>query len=273
MGFGLKDLADVGGGVLDFVGGIYENSSNARSAADARIANELASERMMAWQERMSNTAHQREVKDLRAAGMNPILTATGGSGASAQGGSALSNTPGNPMRNPIGPAVHTALAASMQQSQKENVEAGTEKTNQETTGLALDNQGRAIDNMVKILYGLQTGFMKYEQEGQKTQVGAFEKDAAIKKMHGSWTATEIAQAKEMLRETTATARAATTKANLDAAAYEYDLANRQLKPVATAVEGATRIAGEVAKRRAPFVGRKTPFKSNQINKYLKKGE
>lgn len=56
---------------------------NAASGSSAKNA----SRDQMSWQTMMSNTAHQREVSDLRAAGINPILSAKLG-GASTPSGS-----------------------------------------------------------------------------------------------------------------------------------------------------------------------------------------
>lgn len=55
--------------------------------AKAMAFNQIEAVKNRNWQEMMSNTAHQREVRDLMAAGLNPVLSAMNGNGASVGSG------------------------------------------------------------------------------------------------------------------------------------------------------------------------------------------
>lgn len=76
----------LGGALTGFAGSMATNLFNAGNVRDTNAANSEIAMRQMQFQEYMSNTAHQREVEDLRKAGLNPILSATHG-GASTPGG------------------------------------------------------------------------------------------------------------------------------------------------------------------------------------------
>jgi hypothetical protein len=93
------------GAALGVASSVIGGLASAKGASDQNQANQQMAKQQMAFQERMSNTAHQREVKDLRAAGLNPILSATGGPGASSPTGATAEN------KNVLGEGVNSAMS------------------------------------------------------------------------------------------------------------------------------------------------------------------
>lgn len=80
---------------------------SAEQAELTRQFNAAEAAKTRKWQEMMSNTAHQREVKDLIAAGLNPVLSATGGNGAAVTSGATAAGS------NPSGAAASPDMSMS----------------------------------------------------------------------------------------------------------------------------------------------------------------
>lgn len=164
-GSSLGPWGAVGGAALGFLGGIMQNTANKDAQQSANEASARLAAENRQWQEMMSNTAHQRNVRDLKAAGLNPILSATQGGASSPSGGAASAGAAR--MENAIGSGVSSAKDALALDLQLKSLQgdlalkdasvvaqaagaaqsvSSAKKIDQETVGAKLDNIGKRQD-------------------------------------------------------------------------------------------------------------------------------
>lgn len=153
MAFGIDDaaLATILGGVISTAGALYTNKKNLDANDKANLMNWQIARENNATQIAMANSAHQREVADLRMAGLNPILSA-GGNGSSTP---TLSGATMNPIQqsNAFEGLANSAKGLSRYLSLEyknklanqaagiENVISSTDLVKQQATAQDLDNK------------------------------------------------------------------------------------------------------------------------------------
>lgn len=95
---------------LSLGGGIISNMWTDKRQRDAQSFSAQQAAQQMAFQERMSSTAYQRGMADMKAAGLNPILAYQKGPASSPSG--AMASTSHHAATDAITPAVSSGLAA-----------------------------------------------------------------------------------------------------------------------------------------------------------------
>jgi hypothetical protein len=116
-------MDDLWTGIGSAIGGIF----GYKGQKDTNVASAEQAQKQMDFQERMSNTAVQRRMADLKKSGLNPILA--GGKEASSPAGQQA------PVGNKAQAAMNSALNAQMLEknaAEIANIETNTDKTEQE---------------------------------------------------------------------------------------------------------------------------------------------
>lgn len=162
------------GPLLGVGGDIYSARQIAGGARDANSMSLQSARERMAFEERMSSTAHQREVADLQAAGLNPVLSAQHGGASTPSGDSIDAVNEAPDYRGVLPHAVSTAINLKRMEKEFQNIDANIGYTNS-AAGNQKAQAGAAA---------AQRDLSKAEEEAVRVQTGQRAMDLGFDTRH-----------------------------------------------------------------------------------------